>query len=135
MRNSVLQAKQWIYDELKSGGVGQVLSGDLYKDFRPAGSIKEDVVINAITLGNTFFQTGSFNVNCYVPYLKVKINAIDQNVPNEVRLKVISDKVKPILERKFTDKYNIDIEFESTIMDEKDCYINFRLKLNAFNNN
>lgn len=135
MRNSVIQAKQWIYDELKNGGIGSVITGDLYKDFRPAGSVKEDVVVNAITLNNTFFQLGAFNVNCYVPYLKVKINAIDQNVPNEIRLKAISDKIKPILERKFTDKYNVDIEFESTIMDEKDCYINFRLKLNAFNNN
>ncbi|WP_284464900.1 hypothetical protein [Chryseobacterium sp.] len=135
MRNSVLQAKQWIYDELKNGGVGSVINGDLYKDFRPSGSTKEDVVVNSITMNNIFLQTGAFNVNCYVPYLKVKINAIDQNVPNEIRLKAISDKIKPILERKFTDKYNVDIEFESTIMDEKDCYINFRLKLNSFNNN
>lgn len=135
MRNSVIEAKQWIYNELKNGGVGSIITGDLYKDFRPAGSAKEDIVVNAITLNNTFMQTGAFNVNCYVPYLKVKINAIDQNVPNEIRLKAVSDKVKPILERKFTDKYNVDIEFEQTIMDGNDCYINFRLKLNAFNNN
>ncbi|WFB67080.1 hypothetical protein [Chryseobacterium sp. WX] len=135
MRNSVIEAKQWIYNELKNGGVGSIITGDIYKDFRPAGSTKEDIVVNAITLNSTFFQTGAFNVNCYVPYLKVKINSIDQNVPNEVRLKAVSDKVKPILERKFTDKYNVDIEFEQTIMDGNDCYINFRLKLNAFNNN
>ncbi|MCE4064357.1 MULTISPECIES: hypothetical protein [Chryseobacterium] len=135
MRNSVIDGVQWIYDELKNGGIGSVITGDLYKDFRPAGSVKEDVVVNAITLNNSFLQTGAFNVNGFVPYMKVKVNNIDQNVANYVRLKAISVKIKSILERKFTDKYNVDIEFEQTIMDGNDCYINFRLKLNAFNNN
>lgn len=134
MRQSDIEAKQWIFDALKNGGVRNVISGEIYKDFRPAGSVKEDIVINSITMNNTFFQTGAFNVNCYVPYLKVKINSIDQYVPNEQRLKAVKDAVKPLLENKFTNNCNFDIEFSSTIMDEKDCYINFRLKLNAFNN-
>ncbi|WP_312900187.1 hypothetical protein [Chryseobacterium taichungense] len=131
MRQSDIEGKQWIFDALKNGGVRNVISGEIYKDFRPAGSVKEDIVINSITMNNTFLQTGAFNVNCYVPYLKVTINSITQNVP---RLKAVKDAVKPLLENKFTNNYNIDIEFSSTIMDEKDCYINFRLKLNAFNN-
>ncbi|MEA1849192.1 hypothetical protein U9K52_09735 [Chryseobacterium sp. MHB01] len=134
MRQSDIEGKQWIFDILKNGGVRSVITGEIYKDFRPSGSIKEDIVINSITINNTFFQTGAFNVNCYVPYLKVTINSVTQNVPNEARLKAVKDAVKPLLENKFTNNGNIDIEFSSTIMDEKDCYINFRLKLNAFNN-
>lgn len=133
MRQSDIEGKQCIFDNLKNGGVRSVITGDIYKDFRPAGSLKEDIVINSITVNNTFLQTGAFNVNCFVPYLKVKINGIDQNVPDETRLKAVKNAVKPLLENKFTTNYNLDIEFSSTIMDEKDCYINFRLKLNLFN--
>lgn len=133
MRNSVIEAKQWIFDILKAGGVRNVISGEIYKDYRPAGSVKEDIVINSITINNTFFQTGVFNVNCYVPYLKMKINSIDQNVQNETRLIAINNAVKPLLENRYTNRCNIDIEFSTVVTDEKDCYISYRIKLNAYN--
>ncbi|MEL7678117.1 hypothetical protein [Elizabethkingia meningoseptica] len=44
MRKTVLDGKQWIFELLKNGGIKNVISGDIYKDRRPVGSIKEDAV-------------------------------------------------------------------------------------------
>ncbi|AQX00422.1 hypothetical protein ATE49_15185 [Elizabethkingia miricola] len=135
MRKTVLDGKQWIFELLKNGGIKNVISGDIYKDRRPVGSTKEDAVINSISMNEEFLQDGVFNINIYIPYLRVKINGIDQDMPNEVRQKIIMNFVKPLLESVYTKDYNLKLEFHDVLDDAKDNWINFRVNMKAFNNN
>ncbi|MDV3585526.1 hypothetical protein CMU68_10010 [Elizabethkingia anophelis] len=135
MRKTVLDGKQWIFELLKNGGIKNVISGDIYKDRRPVGSIKEDAVINSVSMNEEFLQDGVFNINIYIPYLRVKINGIDQDMPNEVRQKIIMNFVKPLLESVYTKDYNLKLEFHDVLDDAKDNWINFRVNMKAFNNN
>lgn len=135
MRKTVLDGKQWIFELLKNGGIKNVISGDIYKDRRPVGSTKEDVVINSVSMNEEFLQDGVFNINIYIPYLRVKINGIDQDMPNEVRQKIIMNFVKPLLESVYTKDYNLKLEFHDVLDDAKDNWINFRVNMKAFNNN
>ncbi|MCT4287349.1 hypothetical protein HZP25_11555 [Elizabethkingia anophelis] len=135
MRKTVLDGKQWIFELLKNGGIKNVISGDIYKDRRPVGSIKEDAVINSVSMNEEFLQDGVFNVNIYIPYLRVKINGIDQDMPNEVRQKIIMNFIKPLLESVYTKDYNLKLEFHDVLDDAKDNWINFRVNMKAFNNN
>ncbi|MCT4190214.1 hypothetical protein HZP50_06875 [Elizabethkingia anophelis] len=135
MRKTVLDGKQWIFELLKNGGIKNVISGDIYKDRRPVGSTKEDAVINSVSMNEEFLQDGVFNINIYIPYLRVKINGIDQDMPNEVRQKIIMNFVKPLLESVYTKDYNLKLEFHDVLDDAKDNWINFRVNMKAFNNN
>ena len=71
MKKTVFDAKQWIYELLNVSSVKTSISGKIYKNKRPAESTKEDIVINSILMDNEFLQDGTFNVNCYVPYVSV----------------------------------------------------------------
>lgn len=133
---TVNQGKQWISDLLIEGSITNVISGVVYRDKRPIGSTKEDIVINSIAMDNSFLQDGVFNVNCYVPMLLKKINNIDQYLPNTVREDAISKAVYPILEKVFTSQYNLSIVNHNSFTEEteKVTYINFRINLKVYNN-
>lgn len=135
MRNTVFDAKQWIMEALIQGNVRSVISGNIYKDRRPSGSMKEDIVINDISMTMDFLQQGAFNVNCYVPFLNVPINGTMQFMPNHSRMKIIAEAVGDILADVFRDDYNLYIENHRSFEEEseKANYINFRISLIAYN--
>ena len=135
MKKTVFDAKQWIYELLNVSSVKTSISGKIYKNKRPAESTKEDIVINSILMDNDFLQDGTFNVNCYVPYVSVSIDGISQYMPNESRLSQISQLVYPLLDNVFQPNYNLTIERHETIESEseKTSYINFRINLKAYN--
>lgn len=135
MKNSVFDGKQWIYDLLNINEVKSNISGKIYKNKRPTESKLEDIVINSILMDNEFLQDGTFNVNCYVPFLSVTINNISQSMPNEKRLSEIFQIVNPLLDDVFKDDFNLTIERHETIdvETEKASYINFRINLKAYN--
>lgn len=132
---TVNQGKQWISDLLIEGNILNVISGIVYRDKRPIGSTKEDIVINSIAMDNSFLQDGVFNVNCYVPMLLKKINNIDQYLPNTVREDAISKAVYPLLEKVFRPQYNLSVVNHNSFTEEteKVTYINFRINLKAYN--
>lgn len=135
MKNSVFDGKQWIYDLLNINEVKSNISGKIYKNKRPTESKLEDIVINSILMDNGFLQDGTFNVNCYVPFLSVTINNISQSMPNEKKLSEIFQIVNPLLDDVFKDDFNLTIERHETIdvETEKASYINFRINLKAYN--
>lgn len=135
MKNSVFDGKQWIYDLLNINEVKSNISGKIYKNKRPTESKLEDIVINSILMDNSFLQDGTFNVNCYVPFLSVTINNISQSMPNEKRLSEIFQIVNPLLDDVFKDDFNLTIERHETIdvETEKASYIDFRINLKAYN--
>lgn len=135
MKKTVFDAKQWIYELLNVSSVKMSISGKIYKNKRPAESTKEDIVINSILMDNEFLQDGTFNVNCYVPYVSVSIDGISQFMPNENRLSQISQLVYPLLDNIYRDEFNLTIERHETIdvESEKSSYLNFRINLKAYN--
>jgi hypothetical protein len=67
-------------------------------DDRPDDSANEDIVVNSIDLTQDYLpQTGSSNVNIYVPDAKVKIDGKQQQQANRSRLKDLSEKTMDIL--------------------------------------
>lgn len=132
---TVLDGKQWILELLLQGNIKSVISGGIYKDRRPTGADKEDIVINDISMDGRHFQDGVFNVNCYVPYLKVKLSGIDQYQPDHNRIKTIADAVYPLLYEVYKTEFNLTVTNHNVLEEdtEKANYINFRINLKIFN--
>ena len=135
MRKTVADGKQWILELLNEGNVRNVITGLIYKDKRPTGSSKEDIVINSVSMDGSFLQDGVFNVNCYVPMIFIKMNGIDQYLPNSVREGQISKAVYPLLESVFRPQFNLTIVNHTTFEEEteKATYVSFRINLKAYN--
>lgn len=73
----------------KNSAISTAISGGIYlMNGRPSNSEKEDIEINSITLTQEYLpQTGTSNINIYVPDMAVKINNEEQRQPNIKRLK------------------------------------------------
>lgn len=135
MKKTVLEGKQWILELLLQSTIKSLITGNIYKDKRPSGSTKEDIVINSISMDGSFLQDGVFNVNCYVPMQSVSMNGITQDMPNNNRMLEISKAVYPIFENIFRPQFNLTVVNHNTFEeeDEKANYINFRINLKAYN--
>ena len=131
MKRTVLDGKQWILEFLLAAGVQSSISGKIYKDKRPSGSTKEDIVINSLTMTNDYMQNGVFNVNIYVPMISVTINGVTQLQKNNARLKQLADLVYPVLDDAWTNNYNVDIDNHQDFEEANENFYNFRVSLNA----
>lgn len=135
MKKTEFDGKQWILELLNESGIKNVISGKIYKNRRPVESKLEDVVINAVSMDNSFLQDGKFNVNVYVPYQQVKIDGTTQYMPNESRMEQLTDIAYPIFDNIFRDQFNLTIirteVFEEDT--EKSSYVNFIINLKAYN--
>jgi hypothetical protein len=81
-------------EELKAA-----INGGIYTTDRPDNSEKEDICINTITVTRNYSpQSGTSNVNIYVPDLKLKINGQEQRKCDRERLRELTGKVISILE-------------------------------------
>ncbi len=132
---TVFEGKEWIYSQLVTGGIKSVINGEVYKDRRPSGSLKEDIVINSLPMNNAFLQDGVFNVNCFVPYLEVKIQGTPQKQPNNARMKVISAEVYRLLDNIWKEQYNMTVVYHQMFDEgsEDVNYINFRVQMYLYN--
>lgn len=132
---TVYDGKQWILGLLLNGGIKSVINGQIYKDRRVSGSVLEDIVINSIVMNNDYLQDGVFNVNCYVPYKKIKVNGVDQYQPDTAREEIIAKAVYPLLNKIWGDGFNLTVENHTIFEEEneKANFINFRINLKAFN--
>jgi hypothetical protein len=76
------------------------ISGGIYPETeRPDNSEKEDITVNTITITRTYSpQSGTSNVNIYIPDTKLKIRGQEQKKINRERLREITNKVISILE-------------------------------------
>lgn len=135
MKKTVFDGKQWIFELISQSPVKAIVSGSIYKDKRPTGSTKEDIVINSISMDNEFLQDGVFNVNFYVPMLSVSIGGTTQYMPNNNRMAEISRVASQVLDNVFKPEYNLTIVNHNTfeVEAENAIYINFRINLKAYN--
>jgi hypothetical protein len=81
----------------------ETLTGGIYiNGGRPKNSVKEDIIINCLTVTRDSPQTAISNINIHVPDINVNINETPQFVPDFERLKELMQLViNCILNAKF----------------------------------
>lgn len=128
---TTLDALTLLYSLLKVTSVNNEISGAIYKDERPSGSIKEDVVINTITSSPGDITNVSCNVNIYCNDINGKINGQIQNLPDYNRLDKLADLIIPLLDNISGDNYLIYIESQASLADKENHqhYLNIRVRV------
>ncbi|KAA6350870.1 hypothetical protein EZS27_001717 [termite gut metagenome] len=88
-----------LYGILFNSPVKNAISGGIYVgDDRPEDSTDEDIVVNSIDLTQDYLpQTGTSNVNIYVPDANLNIGGKQQLQANRIRLKALSEKTMDVL--------------------------------------
>ncbi|MDR1348316.1 MAG: hypothetical protein LBJ63_07845 [Prevotellaceae bacterium] len=89
-----------LFQALNVDEVKTTITGGIYNEVeRPDNSEKEDITINTITVTRTFSpQSGTSNVNIYVPDLKLNIKGQEQRKINKARLQELTELVITKLE-------------------------------------
>lgn len=110
------------------------ITGNIYRNRRPSGSRKEDIVVNSLPMTADFHQRGVFNVNVYVPFLSVTIDGVTQAQPDNLRLKILAAMVSNALHEYYGNDYNFYVENISEFEEqsEKADFINIRVRMNLF---
>ncbi len=82
-----------LFSLLRESPVSAAINGGIYVgDDRPDDSTKEDIVVNSIDLNQDYLpQTGTSNVNIFVPDKVVTIGGKQQLKANRTRLKELSN--------------------------------------------
>lgn len=125
-----------IFQRLIGSGLPGMISGGIYKQRRPAGSKKEDIVINSLPVANGQLQTGIVNVNIHVPNLVVKVNGVqDSSQPDLVKLNDLTVAVIAVLSDVWSENYRYDVQQQMVIEDEEaqDHYSNIRIEFFSYN--
>lgn len=136
---TVINGKEWIFNTILEAIQDNKINidGAVYYDIKPTND-KEDIVVNSILMNNEFFQNGIFNVNCYIPDIKIFQEGKEFFVPNKSRIKEISEEVYPVLHdntKRQSYRFYIDEMEEFREQNENTTYLNFRIQLNAKNKN
>lgn len=76
-----------IYQLVNVNAVKSKINGGLYKDERPSGSTKQDVVVVSTTVDNEQFQNGVAYVNIHHP----------GSMPDQVFFKTVADAIVPLI--------------------------------------
>jgi hypothetical protein len=110
------------------------ISGGIYPETeRPDNSEKEDITVNTITVTRNYSpQSGTSNVNIYVPDLKLKIREQEQRKTNREKLREITNKVISILEAARVEGLSFWISNETVIKEPAiyQHYTNLRIDWN-----
>ena len=122
-----LDQNQILYDFINASALKTAVTGKIYYDNRPTGSVVEDIVINSINLSSGDIQRGTSNVNIYVRDIISADGKLKQS--DSARLKQISNIAKPILKKHYGQYYNFRIAL-ITIIEEQGTdfsYLNIRI--------
>lgn len=117
-----------------SSELKRALSGGVYySNDRPDGSIKEDVVINTITMTQDYLpQLATSNVNIYVADITRRIDGVEQSKPNHKRLAELTAIVLKVLREARIDGLKLIPESQSVLNDTsvKQHFCNIRITWN-----
>ena len=115
--------------ELKS----TITGGVYHSNDRPDGSVKEDVVINTITMTQDYLpQLATSNVNIYVADITRRIDGVEQTKPNHERLAKLTKIVLDVLRSAQIEGLKIIPESQSVLNDTtvKQHFCNIRIAWN-----
>ncbi|WP_353166686.1 hypothetical protein [Empedobacter brevis] len=123
MMYDVFDANELLFKALNTDEVKSSINGKLYNDSRPINSLKEDIVVNTITITTVFKpQLATSNINIYVPDV--------EGVKNSKRLKEISRVVRKVFEEHQFIGKSVYISNLGIIQEEnrKEHYVNLRIQ-------
>jgi hypothetical protein len=110
------------------------ISGGIYHEAeRPDSSEKEDICINTITVTRNYTpQSGTSNVNIYVPDLKLRIKGQEQRKANRERLRELTNLVIAALEAANVNGVMFWVANETAIKEPAiyQHYVNLRIEWN-----
>lgn len=119
-----------------STAITSAITGGVYNGERPLNSLKEDVVVNTITLSqDSDPQIGTSNVNIHVPDKVVTIAGVQQTIENKARLKTLSVAVLDTIRNAKVKGLTMIVEFQTTIAEPetKQHFSNIRISWNIHN--
>lgn len=106
-----------------NAGLKAAISGGIYPETeRPDNSEKEDITVNTITVTRNYTpQSGTSNVNIYIPDLRLSIKGQEQRKANREKLREITGKVISAIEAARVEGLAFWITNETTLK-ESDIY-------------
>lgn len=119
-----------LFKLLNDSAVASIITGGIYKRKRPNNSVKEDIVVNTITLTQDYFpQIGTSNINIHVADIDVKIGGVAQKVPDESRMKTLSEAVLSVVRNAMIPGISATVEMQSTIQEAEinQHFVNIRI--------
>lgn len=124
-----------IFKKVNTSPLKTAISGIVSKNWGPADSGKEEIVVNSITTDSGTAQFGTVNVNIHVPNVTKKINGQDQVQPDNARFEALGAVAKEVLQRGHGPNYNYWTESQQLIRDPSgNWFLNFRLRFKYHNN-
>ena len=124
----IFDANELLYKALNTTEIKSVINGAVRNDSRPLNSLKEDIVVNTITISQNFKpQIATSNINIYA-------KDIEQGVKNSKRLKEISRIViETFKQHEFIGK-SVYILSQSIIQESNNLehYVNLRIQWNIY---
>lgn len=133
---TTLDIEEVLWKFLNNSSLKSSINGGIYKVKRPAGSLKEDIVVNSLPVNNLQLQSAVVNVNIHVPNRTFKSgDVLDASQPNHARLKVLGNAAVAILVDQWDTDYNFDVQQQNLFEDEdgNSHYINIRLDFFSIN--
>lgn len=119
---------------LRDSPVMGIISGDIYYEGdRPADSIKEDIVINTVTLTQDYHpQLGDSNVNIFVSDSIITINGKQQRAVNRTRLKQLTELVIQAIRDSRHDGLKANLKWQRTLQEPEinQSFTNIRISWN-----
>lgn len=119
---------------LRDSPVMGIISGDIYYEGdRPADSIKEDIVINTVTLTQDYHpQLGDSNVNIFVSDSIITINGKQQRAVNRTRLKQLTELVIQAIRDSRLDGLKANLKWQRTLQEPEinQSFTNIRISWN-----
>lgn len=112
------------------------ISGSIYKHKRPDGSDKQDIVINSLTANNEQLQKSVLNINFHCPNLSISTGGQPAvYVPDNVKLKAISDKIIALVDDHWTDEYHSIVDKQQNFEEPelKETFSNIRIIILSIN--
>lgn len=126
---TAIEAAEKVRSKLITGGLktSVSLTGSIYPANRPLNSIKEDIVVSALSLNGDQVQEGLMNVNIHIPSIS---SASDGTQPNLPRFNAIAVATIALLDDKWDYDFNIEVEEPGQVYRDKDnsWFCNIRVR-------
>jgi hypothetical protein len=118
---------QRVYNIIKP--LKDFVNGDIYKEERPTGSNKEDIVLNVLASEPNTAQQTLLNVNVYVQDLTVNKDGNTYYAPNSSRLMTVENQAINYLKESYHDDLYFYCTSSVTLKERgsNEHFINFRL--------
>lgn len=128
---STLDIIDILWKLIEDSSLKEEITGNVYKHERPAGSKKEDVVINSLPINNLQLQESLVNVNIYAPNGSVKAGGVQNDTVAHERLQELTAIATGVLDDVFNQVEDTGFDVQQMVLIKDDTtgefYMNIRI--------